>query len=35
VDWTTGVDLTTVLVAVIGALVLLFGYNSLAGRRVA
>ena len=32
-DWTTGVNVSTLVVSVIGALVLLFAYNAIAGRR--
>ena len=32
-DMTTGVNMMTIIVSVIGALVLLFGYNSLRGSR--
>jgi len=32
-DWTTGVNVSTLAVSVIGALVLLFLYNAVAGRR--
>jgi uncharacterized membrane protein YeaQ/YmgE (transglycosylase-associated protein family) len=34
-DFTTGVNVSTLIVAVIGSLVTLFAYNALAGRRTA
>lgn len=34
-DWTTGFNLSTIVVATIGALVTLFTFNAVAGRRVA
>jgi uncharacterized membrane protein YeaQ/YmgE (transglycosylase-associated protein family) len=34
-DWTTGFNVSTIVVSVIGALIALFAYNALAGRRTA
>jgi uncharacterized membrane protein YeaQ/YmgE (transglycosylase-associated protein family) len=34
-DWTTGFNVSTIVVTVVGALIALFAYNAVAGRRVA